>query len=109
MLIDSKIFSQHTLSSKERSVYAGLITCLGKGEASCIATAKEFSYIVVTDDSSARRECLKMNIPFTGTIGILKASVIENAIHATNANEILKKMIKAGFYSPVKNIDNITH
>lgn len=109
MFIANKTFSLRTLSLKERSIYIRLISSLGKGEASCIATAKERSCIIVTDDSAARRVCLNMNIPFTGTIGILKSSVIENVITITTANKILKKMIESGFYSPVRSIDNIAH
>ncbi len=48
-----------------------------------------------------------MNIPFTGTVGILKASVVGGYISLAQADESLRKMIKAGFYSPVRSIVDI--
>jgi predicted nucleic acid-binding protein len=109
-LIDREIFSLHALSSKQRNIYVRLITHLGKGEASCIATAKEQLHaIVVTDDRTARRQCSQMDILFTGTIGILKASFREGDITIGQTDKILQKMIKNGFYSPVHSIVDPSH
>ena len=79
-LIDQRIFKLVSLSRSEHRIFLGLIRHLGKGEASCIAVAKEQSAIVVTDDRSARKQCQQMRIPFTGTVGILKASVLDGHI-----------------------------
>jgi predicted nucleic acid-binding protein len=109
-LIEKKIFSLHTLTLKERNIYVKLIAHLGKGEASCIAAAKEqYHAIVVTDDRTARRQCSQMDILFTGTIGILKASLREGDITSEQVDKILQKMIKSGLYSPVQSIDGIPH
>ena len=62
---------------------------------------------VVTDDRTARKRCIQMNIPFTGTLGILKASVIDGRISLTQADNIVKRMIEAGFYAPVRSISEI--
>jgi len=78
-----------------------------KGEASCIALAKEQAAIVVSDDRTARKQCSLMNIPFTGTVGILKASVLDGSISLVQADESLRKMIEAVFYSPVRSIVDI--
>jgi predicted nucleic acid-binding protein len=48
-----------------------------------------------------------MGISVTGTVGILKASVMSGQISLTEADAHLNKMIKAGFYSPVRNISEI--
>ena len=106
-LIKRKSFILHNLSGNEREKYIKLIGHLGKGEASCIAFAKEESGIVVTDDRSARKQCIEMNIPLTGTIGILKASLIDGQLGHRQADEILNKMIIKGFYSPVRSISDI--
>jgi len=42
------------MNARPTSIYAGT---LGKGEASCIAAAKEQGLIVITDDRAARRYC----------------------------------------------------
>ena len=106
-LINSKVFTLCTLTAKERELYYELIGHLGKGESSCIAISKERSAIVVTDDRTARRQCSQWNISVTGTVGILKASLLDGHINRKQANHILHKMIRSGFYSPVRRISDI--
>ena len=107
-LIDNNIFKLVSLSRKEHKNYLELIGHLGKGEASCIAFAHAHTAIVVTDDRTARKQCRSMKIPFTGTVGILKASKLDGQISLSQADEILLKMRNAGFYSPVRSISDIS-
>ncbi len=107
-LIDKKIFRLVSLSRKEHKNFLELIGHLGKGEASCIAFAQEHTAIVVTDARTARKQCTSMNIPFTGTVGILKASMLDGKISLSRADEILLHMRNAGFYSPVRSISDIS-
>ena len=106
-LIESGIIKVVALTETEHRTYLELTRNLGKGEASCIAYAKHQSAIVATDDRAARNQCLRMNIPTTGTIGILKASVLDGTIEPNTADDILGRMISTGFYSPVQKISNI--
>ena len=106
-LVQNRLFKLCNLTGTEREIYSELIGHLGKGEASCIAIAKEQSAIVVTDDRTARRQCSQMDILVTGTVGILKASLLDGHINMNQANDILQKMIKCGFYSPVRRIGDI--
>ena len=106
-LVDDEIFKQVSLSRQEHEQFRELIVHLGKGEASCIAYAKEPNVIVVTDDRSARKQCSQMKIPVTGTIGILKASVLDRHLKLYQADKILSKMTTAGFYSPLRSISDI--
>jgi predicted nucleic acid-binding protein len=48
-----------------------------------------------------------MKIPFTGTVGILKASLLDGHLPLPRADEILSKMIAAGFYSPIRSLADI--
>ena len=106
-LIDDKVFRLVSLSRQEHKHFLVLIGHLGKGEASCIAYAKARKAIVVTDDRTARKQCSLIKIPVTGTVGILKASVLDGQIPLDRADDILQKMIAAGFYSPIRNIADI--
>ena len=106
-LVDDENFKQVSLSRQEHKHFRELIVHLGKGEASCIAYAKERNVIVVTDDRSARRQCSQMKVPVTGTIGILKASVLDGQLELDQADKILAKMTDAGFYSPLRSIADI--
>ena len=111
--LERNIFSLVSLSINERRMYVSLIVCLGRGEASCIAAANQTGAaksrkIVVSDDRTARKQCHQLHIPYTGTIGILKASVVEGRISAEQADIYLDRMIRQGFYSPVRSISEIT-
>jgi len=111
--LEGKIFSPVSLSIDERRMYLSLIVCLGRGEASCIAAANQTSAaksrkIVVSDDRAARKQCHQLHIPYTGTIGILKASVSEGRISGDQADIYLDRMIRQGFYSPVRSISEIS-
>ena len=106
-LVDDETIKLVSLSRQEHEHFRKLINHLGKGEASCIAYAYERNVIVVTDDRSARKHCSQMNIPMTGTIGILKASVLDGHIKLDQADKVLSKMTDAGFYSPLRSIADI--
>jgi len=105
--MDNGTIRLQSLSSKERDHFLGLIGHLGKGEASCIALAKDQNLVVATDDRAARSQCSQMNIPFTGSVGILKASYLERQMTLDHANHTLNRMIQEGFYSPVRSISEI--
>ena len=107
-LIDSGVLELTSLSRKELKIYKQLIGHLGRGEASCIAIADNRNATMVSDDRAARSQCIQMNIPITGTIGILKASVTDGLLTAAKADEILQKMIEKGFYSSVRSMADIT-
>jgi len=96
------------IDKKTHKNFLELIGHLGKGEASCIAHAKEHAVIVVTDDRTARKQCASMKIQFTGTVGILKAAMLDGQISLSQADEILLRMIRAGFYSPIRSISTIS-
>jgi predicted nucleic acid-binding protein len=106
-LIGSQVLELITLSGAEHKHFLDLIGFLGKGEAACIAVAKKRGSIVVTDDRAARGRCSLMKIPFTGTIGILKAAFLQGQLSADKADEILARMIEAGFYSPIRSMSDI--
>jgi predicted nucleic acid-binding protein len=106
-LIESNVFNLISLSRAQHKHFLELIGHLGKGEASCIAFAKEQNATVVTDDRTARKQCSLMKIPFTGTVGILKAALLDGQITLNPADDILSKMIKKGFYSPIRSFADI--
>ncbi|MEA3347874.1 MAG: hypothetical protein U9Q39_02300 [Pseudomonadota bacterium] len=106
-LLAKKVFKIHSLSAGEHKLFLELVGHLGRGEASSIAAAKIKSAIVVTDDRAARKQCLQMKIPVTGTIGILKASFQSGRISLSEADTVLEQMTAGGFYSPVNSISSI--
>lgn len=106
-LVDQRHFGIATLGADERKEFRELLRTLGRGEASCIAFALFRPATVVTDDSRARRICGDKGIPFTGTVGILKASCLDRQLSLDQAEEVLAAMIEAGFYSPVRRLTEV--
>ena len=106
-LFVDKIFELKYLSEKERAACEQLLSFLGLGEASTIVYAHNHNGVVVTDDQAARNQCKRINIPVTGTIGILKACALNTLVTIEEADDILRKMMLAGFYSPVKSMKDI--
>lgn len=107
VLLDRKHFGLVAITTPERVQYAGLITNLGRGEASCIATAGSGGWTVVTDDRAARSHCIETSIRVTGTIGIVKAACLEKQVQPSEADRILQEMIDNGFYSPVGRVSDL--
>ncbi len=102
-----KLSITEPMNSVERESYCELLRVLSPGEASCIVYAKAREGIVVTDDKAARDCCTERNIRVTGTIGILKVCCLDSTLTKEQADTILRRMIEAGFHSPVDRISSI--
>jgi predicted nucleic acid-binding protein len=100
-LADSGALRIVSLTRPERRTFQQLTAHLGAGEAGTIAAARHRGGVVVTDDLAARRMCDDLKVPVTGTIGILRATVRDRDLALAAANALLRKMIEAGFHSPV--------
>jgi predicted nucleic acid-binding protein len=106
-LEERKLSDAGTLTAEERRIYRELLRTLAPGEASSIACAKVRSGTVVTDDRAARGCCGERDVRVTGTIGILKACVQDGTLAAEQADAILRSMIDAGYFSPVRRISDL--
>lgn len=106
-LLKSRAFAVLPLQGIEYESYKLHLNHLGRGESSSIAIAKHRKMILVSDDKDARNIARESKITLTGTIGILKASTMDNLISIQEADTVLGKMIESGFYSPVNSISQI--
>ena len=106
-LLPDKTFSLVSLTAPERVRYRELRQSLGSGEAACLAWSQARAATVVTDDRRARVACQAAGLPFTGTIGILVASVRDGTMTAVRGEELLRQMRSAGFYSPVARLSDL--
>lgn len=91
-------------TSAERQLYALISISLGDGESSCLALAVHRGYVFACDDRMACNEAARLGVSLTGTVGILIKAVRIGTIELKEANAILRKMLEAGFYAPVKKI-----
>jgi predicted nucleic acid-binding protein len=60
-----------SLTDEELPIYQELRAHLNAGEAACLAVATQKKCIVFTDDRDARKLAVQMQIPVSGTIGVL--------------------------------------
>ena len=106
-LVSEQSFQKVILSEEENIRYFTLLKNLGEGEASCLAAAASRDGIVVTDDFAARNCCREMDLPVTGTIGILKAACLKQKLRPDEADRMLQEMVECGYYSPVNRISDL--
>ena len=73
---------------------------LGMGEASSIAVCSAGgTWVFVSDDLDARKEARRRGVDVVGTYGILARHVVDGALSLDEGNELLRRMIEAGFRS----------
>ncbi len=89
---------------KEKTLFETLSTSLGSGESSSIAVAKNRGLTFASDDLVARREAILLNVPLTGTVGILVKAINSKVITLHRGETILTLMKEHGFYAPVESI-----
>lgn len=104
---DRRFTTAPSLTVDEKAVYMELLRSLAPGEASCIARACVKGGTVVTDDRATRSLCSERDVPFTGTVGILKACVQEGLLEGGDADAVLQSMIDHGYYAPVRRISDL--
>jgi hypothetical protein len=92
---------------EEKNLFESLCVSLGFGEASAIAAAKSRVLVFACDDKAARREAELLGVRLTGTGGILVKAVRRKLIKRRRADEILRRMIACGFYSPINSIKEV--
>ncbi|MBM3298011.1 MAG: hypothetical protein FJY83_10500 [Candidatus Aminicenantes bacterium] len=106
-LSEGWIQEAHPSAPAEKKLFASLSQSLGLGEASSLAVAKARRWVFACDDRAARREATLLEVPLTGTIGILVKSVRNKSLKADQAERVLKRMIDEGFYSPVRSLKSL--
>ena len=63
--------------------------------------------ILLTDDKLARKNAISYNISLSGTVGALTRAVQKQLLSLQKANELLAKMIKYKYHSPVTKLDDL--
>jgi len=77
---------------------------LGDGERSCLAVAIPRRGWIATDDMKARLVAKQYGVGVTGTIGAFQEALKHRILDVRHANILLKKMIAAGYRSPVDDL-----
>jgi predicted nucleic acid-binding protein len=96
-----------TLNQGEMARYRQFLRRLNAGEAACLAMALERGGRVLTDDRDARELARHLQIPLSGTLGVLARLVDLNQLDLGEADALLHKMITAGYRSPVTSLRDL--
>ena len=96
-----------TLEPAEMSRYCQLFRSLNAGEAACLTMAVERGCRVLTDDRDARKLARHLQIPLSGTLGVLARLVDTDHLVIGEADRLLCGMINAGYRSPVTSLRDL--
>jgi len=90
------------------------LTVLSLTELECTARdelmpplARSRGYAFLTDDRVARREARRLGVAISGTIGLLVSLIERGYVSLEEADEALRQMIAAGYYSPVRSLGEL--
>ena len=96
-----------TLEAQEEIHLQKLVARVNVGEASCLAVASYRNGRFLTDDRDARKLAAQLQVPISGTLGILQRLVKLDLMTVATANQILSSMIAKGYRSPVRTLDEL--
>jgi predicted nucleic acid-binding protein len=95
------------LTEEEAKRAEELEASLGPGEAACIAVAEARNALLLTDDRAARRAARSSALQVSGTLGVLARLVGTGRLSTGDADDLLGRMLRGGFRSPVSSIVDI--
>jgi predicted nucleic acid-binding protein len=96
-----------TMDEAERIHYERFLQTLNAGEASCLAMALVRGCQFLTDDRDARELAGLLQIPISGTLGVLIRLVDIDALELGEAESLLTAMIAAGYRSPTNSLVDV--
>ena len=79
-------------------------TYLGAGESASIAAAFHRRGVFASDDLQARKIAQALNVPVVGSVGILIRSGQKGLLTLAQAEDLLDRMSRAGYYAPVTDL-----
>ncbi|EDN68386.1 conserved hypothetical protein [Beggiatoa sp. PS] len=91
----------------ELMTFNQLLSKLHTGEASCLSIAYHRQWLFLSDDKAARQQSHALNVPISGTLGILLTLVKQQKLSLIEADTVLQQMIDKGYYSPVTSLGEI--
>ncbi|WP_238532971.1 hypothetical protein [Halalkalicoccus jeotgali] len=81
---------------------------LDPGEADSLYHALINGRVLATDDRDARQLARELDVPVTGSLGILVRGIKQDKITVSTANEWLSEWQDAGYHSPVDDMRELS-
>jgi predicted nucleic acid-binding protein len=101
------LIEEVVLTDAEAAMAAELERNLGRGEAACLAVGEFRKVLVLTDDRAARKVARSRGVQVSGTLGVLARLVDGETLSASQADDLLAAMMRAGYRSPVTSLAEI--
>ena len=95
------------MEDRERPDFMEFSQKLGYGESSSIAIACHRDWVFLTDDKRARKLSINKGVSVVGSVGLLKSAVDSKFLELLEADKLLVKMIRSGYYSPIESISDL--
>ncbi|MGE3537228.1 MAG: DUF3368 domain-containing protein [Candidatus Tectimicrobiota bacterium] len=93
--------------ARDHALFSRLQACLGAGEASCLALTLSQRQSFLSDDMKARRMARSLGVPVSGSVGVLVALIRARRLTCAEGNQVLRRFIAAGYFSPVQRLDDL--
>lgn len=91
-------------SPEEFRLFGELLGDLHHGEAACLAIAAQRKWVFLSDDRATRQAAAKLDVPVSGTLGVLVSLVKRGLLKPEEGDLALQAMVKKGYFSPVHSI-----
>ncbi len=95
------------LQPPEMHYYHEFLRTLNAGESACLAMAVVRGCRVLTDDRDAREMARRLQIPLSGTLGVLVRLIDLGALSVDESDRLLARMIAAHYRSPVTSLRSL--
>lgn len=95
------------VDERERPDFVEFSQKLGDGESSSMAIACHRDWVFLTDDKRARKLATKKGVSVVGSIGLLKSAVDLEFLELLEADKLLAKMIRSGYFSPIESLSDL--
>ena len=93
-----------TVEEAELPHYHRFLSRLNAGEAACLAISVTRDCRILTDDRDAREFARRLEIPLSGTLGVLVRLIDIGSLNLEEADAFLSQMMAAGYRSPVASL-----
>lgn len=88
------------VGDEELHLFAELPSGIHRGEASCLAVAKQRGWTFLSDDARARVVGRELGVVVSGTLGVLTQAVRSGILSVADGDLVLAAMIEEGYRSP---------
>lgn len=95
------------LTEREQVRAAEIGRELGPGEAACLAVAASRGWLLLSDDWEARTFGRSLGLEISGSLGVLDRLVSKQVLGLQEADEALAEMVRRGFRSPYRSLNEI--